>query len=440
MAKAKILLLFILLFSTQSIFAQTYISPYSRYGLGDVNSMHLIKHRAMGGTSMADMDSTSYTLSNPASYAALKSFVLETGISGLTYDIKSNDKTYNGYDFQFPYLSFSLPLLPQSKKHEWGVNVALTPFSKTGYQSLYNNTLPINTVEYFNGTGGFSKFSIGSGLKLFKGFYVGANAGYLFGQQTLNHRIEFKDEPQFYRLEKSTKLLANGFVFDAGAIYKTRIGKTNTLQLGFTSNLPGSINAREEKIANTLRLDNDGVSDSVFTSTKEKGNINLPLGYGGGIQFSTNNALDRDREIKKDNAFTVAFDYYQRKWSEYRINGLADPIKDYSSFSGGFEWKPNSLQSTSYLRKIKYRFGGKIAQSIYNVNDVKPVDQSVSFGLGLPFSNRMSSAFPSYLDLTVEAGELKGVTDLNTLQRRYIIFSIGIHLSEASWYNRNKIE
>lgn len=505
MAKAKFFIFFTFLFFTADIFAQTHISPYSRYGLGDLNSTHLIRHRAMGGTSIAAIDENTFSLSNPASYAQVNSFMFESGFTGSLFELKTGNaqQAYNSYDFQMPYLSFSLPLLRQDTSRywqNWGLNLSLTPFSKTSYQSRFSNkagTIP--TEEFYAGTGGFSKFSIGSSIRAlhykspipqFKRIqkidtanadtikrlqfkfvnrptqiFIGGNAGYLFGQQYINHASELPDSLDAYNVLQSTRTIASGFVFDAGLIIKQSISTTSTIQLGVTANLSSKVNARKEDFAlsyfgnafsgnnafSFLDYANSGYgyltsfSDTVYSANNQKGTLDLPLGTGIGIQFTRNNALNPDRKVNKDNTFTLSADFYQRKWTDYKAFGVAEPISDFTSFSGGLAFKPNSkkvglTRVGSFIRRTEYRFGGRYSTGIYNLENTLPEDKCLSFGLGMPFYNRQTGASASFLDLTVEAGELSGVTSANNLQQRYLIISLGIHLSERGWFRNDRIE
>ncbi|MGZ5244034.1 MAG: hypothetical protein ACXWW0_09025 [Bacteroidia bacterium] len=502
MAKAKLFLLFTFIFFSADIFAQTYISPYSRYGLGDLSSTHLIKHRAMGSTSIAAMDPNTFSLSNPASYAQVNSFMFESGFSGLMYELQTgnNLQPYKSYDFQLPYLSFALPLLRTDTTRywqNWGLNVSLTPFSKTSYQSRYKNTAsPVPTQEFYAGTGGFSKFSVGSSIRAlhykspipqFKmvtkidtakqdtsrklqikavkrptQFFIGGNVGYLFGQQYLSHASELPDSLNAYNLLTSTGAIASGFVFDAGFIIKQNLSPSTSVQLGITANLASKVNARKEEFAlayfgsiftgnstySLLDYANSGgnmsnFSDTVYSVNNEKGTIDLPLGTGVGIQFTRNNALNPN--LNKDNSFSFSADVYQRKWTDYKVFGKTEPISDLTSFSGGLSIKPNSrkvglTKMGNFLRRNEYRAGAKYAQGIYNLNNTLPVDKSLSFGIGMPFYNRQTGASTSFLDFTVEGGELSGTTDANNLQQRYLIISLGIHLSEKGWFRNDRID
>ena len=55
-------------------------SPYSRYGMGDLSSRFLAVQSGRGGMTAAYSDPYHLNLANPASFSALKSAALETGL------------------------------------------------------------------------------------------------------------------------------------------------------------------------------------------------------------------------------------------------------------------------------------------------------------------------------------------------------------------------
>ncbi len=423
----------------------------------------------MGSTSIAAMDSNTFSLSNPASYAQVKRFMFATGFTGSLYELNTGRQKYNSYDFQLPYLSFCLPLLSgDTAKYwrHWGLNVSLLPFSRTSYQSRFSNIQNgIPTTELYAGTGGFTKFQAGTGIQVSRNFYIGANAGYLFGNQRSSHASETPDSFKAHNVLRSSRIIAGGFVFDAGAIYKTKVGKTGTLQLGLNANIPSAVAARREEYAFTYNgnhfsdtsfrkslidyTNSDysntiGASDSIFNRTNARGNLNMPLGTGFGIQYTWNNALKDN--AKKDNSFTIAADVYQRKWSEYTIFGSTEPLMDLTSFSGGFSIKPNTKQEGltrmgNFLRRNEYRAGAKYSTGIYNLSNTVPVDTRLSFGIGMPMTvKQFNVTSVSFLDLTIEAGEMKGSTLANNLNQRYLIISLGFHLAEKGWFKNDRID
>ena len=78
----NIIYLFFLFFCAESVLAQNQTnSPYSRFGIGDLQSNILSEYAAMGGTSIGSYNPNIINPYNPASYSAFKanSFIFSTG-------------------------------------------------------------------------------------------------------------------------------------------------------------------------------------------------------------------------------------------------------------------------------------------------------------------------------------------------------------------------
>ena len=85
-------------------------SPYSRFGLGDLQPYSFGRTSAMGGASLASRYGQQINMANPASYTAVDSlgFIFEFGLAGkfsnfsneLT-SMKSNDVNFNYFALNF---------------------------------------------------------------------------------------------------------------------------------------------------------------------------------------------------------------------------------------------------------------------------------------------------------------------------------------------------
>src|SRR5690554_257533 len=67
-------------------------SPFSRYGMGELNPQGFSRNQAMGGTGIGLRSAGYLNNMNPASYSALDSmsFFFETGLQSLTQNISEN--------------------------------------------------------------------------------------------------------------------------------------------------------------------------------------------------------------------------------------------------------------------------------------------------------------------------------------------------------------
>ncbi len=80
-------------------------SPYSRYGLGDLQSYSFGRSTAMGGASIGSRLSKQINLGNPASYSAIDSlgFMFEFGMNGNSSKFKNDLGNSNANDINFQY-------------------------------------------------------------------------------------------------------------------------------------------------------------------------------------------------------------------------------------------------------------------------------------------------------------------------------------------------
>ena len=123
---------FCILYSAFYIQAQTSTaSPYSRYGLGDLNTYSFSNAQGMGGIgaglqndSLAPFNINIY---NPASYSSLKLSTFEVGATGNKLDVQSATSSYSSGSASLGYVAMGIPV-----KRWWGLAFGLTPFSNVG--------------------------------------------------------------------------------------------------------------------------------------------------------------------------------------------------------------------------------------------------------------------------------------------------------------------
>src|SRR4051812_21205085 len=107
--------LFIIAFQLLSLhsWAQSQgVSPYSRYGLGDIPFNGFIKNIGMGGTGIAMRPNFNINISNPASYSSLLLTSFDIGASAsftrmstLSLSQKKSDATFSYFALGFPVVN-----------------------------------------------------------------------------------------------------------------------------------------------------------------------------------------------------------------------------------------------------------------------------------------------------------------------------------------------
>jgi len=158
----KIYVIFLVLnvFFSVYTFSQTRISsPYSRYGLGDLQNAKYIGNLAMGGIGIAFRQPSSVNYSNPASYTVFdtNAFVLETGINSQTVKLSTNNQNQRSNYTSLSHLAFGFPVTKW-----WGSSIGLLPYSHVGYKiSNYETLSEIGKIKYlYEGSGGLNQFYV----------------------------------------------------------------------------------------------------------------------------------------------------------------------------------------------------------------------------------------------------------------------------------------
>src|SRR3989304_1577353 len=127
-------------------------SPYSRYGIGDLQGSGFAQNTAMGGIAYALNSPYHINLSNPASYTSFnqQSFVFETAVLSNPVKLITDDTIQTANNTSLAYLSFGFPVTKW-----WGSSFGLLPYSNVGYK--------VSSVEDLPGIGTFTHEDYGSG-------------------------------------------------------------------------------------------------------------------------------------------------------------------------------------------------------------------------------------------------------------------------------------
>ena len=112
-------------------------SPYSMYGIGEINTLGTLQMRAMGGAGVAQRLPSSVNTLNPASYSSTmqRSFLFNFGVDGAVY--KNQQTIYSGNtqrdaktgygSFNFHEIAIQFPLA-----RGLGLGLSLNPYSSVG--------------------------------------------------------------------------------------------------------------------------------------------------------------------------------------------------------------------------------------------------------------------------------------------------------------------
>jgi hypothetical protein len=411
-------------------------SPYSRYGLGDLNSSALPQNIAMGGIGVATNNIGFFnTLNplNPASYSALRLTVIDIGLSSQINTLsKTGFSNQTNSTFKLNHLAFGIPV---SKKS--ALSFGLTPYSELGYN--YKQVLPngfgtglpadTNAVNYlYSGNGGITKLYLGYGFGIGKHLTLGANVSYLFGnlQQTQSTEIPTLFANLNSRIEESNSI--RGFNYDYGAQYTIDFSAKKHFVFGYSGAANTKLTSQNSYVVSTYFSDasgNPGIpADSLVNKQDPKGKIQLPMINRFGISY------------QYDGKFLVGADYTMGNWSQFTIGGVNSGLQNSKTFNVGGQYTPNIGSLSSYFASVDYRLGAIIDQTYIVANNTSIKRYAATFGLGLPLRPASSSFYK--INLAAEVGK-RGTVSNGLVKENYINLHLSFTLNDK-WFQKYKFD
>jgi hypothetical protein len=445
-------LLAVITFGAYAQSSATTSSPYSRYGLGDIDPMLLPQNIGMGGIATAVNRISGYNNINPlnpASYGAINFTTIDAGIYSNGVTISQNTSsglvTAKNYNFRLSHVAFAIPV----SKHS-AFSFGLTPYSELGYNYKTTQTKGLGatptppsttytpsdtTVNYvYSGNGGLSKAYIGYGVNIAKHLLIGANVSYIFGNILQYSSTEL---PDLYgtldsRVEQSQSI--KGINYDYGIQYIIDLSESKHITLGYSASANTSLTSTSSYIVSQYTYTSTGSEnvavDSVIKQQSSKNKIKLPQINHFGITYQV------------DLKFLVGADYSIGKWSNLTIGGVNAGLQDSKTLNVGGQFTPNINALHSYFARTDYRVGFIYDQTYLNVYNTNIKKYAVTAGLGLPLApNNGSTAFYK-INLSAEVGQrgtLESTSQGNLVKERYVNIHLGFTLNDK-WFQRFKYQ
>lgn len=400
-------------------------SPYSRYGLGELQSTGFGRSSAMGGAAFASRFNKQINLSNPAAYNAIDSlgFMFEFGVDSKFSNFKNDlgNNFSNDVNFQYFAMNFNV-----SKRI--GAAMGLVPFSDVGYNvELFEeveNTGVVRTIYY--GAGTLSKAFLGLAVEPFKNVSIGANLNYTFGMLNQNAEVDFFEASDFYRVQqyKSLRISDFGFEFGVQATIPLENDRKVILAAVFENN--PKYNAKyseitQKNLSTGSSVDQDTLSNPSLAVEQDR-IIEYPYSFGIGISFV------------KNNSFEINADYEHKAWGDAIFLGDKSVfLTDLNKFALGAEWIPDRFSIQSYLKRVSYRAGFKFEETYLKFNEKQINDFGISFGLGLPVYRSNST-----IDVAVQFGKM-GTKKNNLVLENYARLNLSVNLYDL-WFIKRRFD
>ena len=410
------LILLALLFISLQVKGQVTSSPYSRYGLGELNRGTFSQNFALGNTSIGLRNPGYINIGNPASYSAFDMTVFEAGLNSNFSNFSSDTTTFNTYQSSFAYLGFGLPIMPW-----WGMSFGLLPYSSVGYNILHTSQVENigNVTESYQGAGGINRAYLGNGFKFWK-ISAGFNASYFFGTLTDERRVSFDTNIPFNTIAINETSVSD-FSFDLGLQYKDSLFKKWIISLGAVYGLRTELNANRQEFIATYQSAPAGLQmrDTVLLESSN-GKIVLPESFGAGF------SLEYGR-------WMIAGDWKWGKWSDFRNFNQSDSLINNLEYTFGAQFTPDREAVADYWKLVQYRAGLRKRTSYLQLNNTPIMEYGITFGAGLPLRRTRTS-----VNVGFEIGQ-RGTKSAELVRERFINFNLGIAINDR-WFIKRKYD
>ena len=411
------------LFFTKSTNAQTYNvnSPYSRLGIGEMNSPAFAFNRAMGGITAGFRSPTNLNYSNPASYSALRLTTLETAVTANGLWLNDGNSTERFGSGSLSYLAFGFPIA-----NFWGLSGGLIPYSSVSYDVQQSqSSTDIGDVAYrFTGEGQLYQFYIGNGFR-YKRLSAGFNVAYLFGTLTRTTIADFPEVINAVPSRRRESLVAKDFIWNAGLQYAQKLKGKTFLTLGLSGNTNIDTNFERDILWERVAISSTQLVspiDTVSASPAESGNVTLPA------QFRLGAYLNKGAE------WSVGLDVSLEQWSKFQAFEEENiNLVDATKVALGVAFRPSKRERGSFWQSANYKFGGYYNTNRFEIDGESLPEFGLSTGMGIPLRKLNSK-----INIALEAGS-RGKVSGRLFRETFFNATVGFTLNDR-WFVKRKFD
>lgn len=402
--------------------AQTLISsPYSRYGIGNVNLFNNAINNAMGGVGYAFKRNNSVNYMNPASYAGVDttSLVFDIGFYTEWLTLSTNEYKSKGNNTNLSHILLAFPV-----GNKFKFALGLLPMSTVNFttsETIIDTSVGTHEKTY-TGDGGLNKAIFGLAYSPIKNLSIGANFEYIFGNYYKASSISFPDSSYMFSSRVENNYHVKAFNINFGLQYFHPLKNGDNIGIGIVYTPPIKLPTDNvlSRYTYTTTAAIDYLQDSVLDENSTN-SIKYPSTIGVGFSY------------ERPNKFFVGLDGKYVSWSDFLFQSDIANTNLVNNFkvSIGGEWKPNAYGN--FFQKSVYRLGFSFDNGMLKLYNTRIQQIGISCGAGFPIkkSNTMINLSLEYLK--------RGTTDNNLIKEDY--FRIGLSFSAKDlWFFQRKYQ
>jgi len=398
-------------------------SPYSRYGIGDLGNPRNAILRGMGGTATAYNDIYSVNSFNPATYSFLKVTTLEFALEARSRSIFMNDVSTSSGTATISYVTLGIPLGKYA-----GMAAGIAPMANTYYKATDTTNIAGigKAARQYVGSGGLQYAYLGLSGQ-YKGFSIGFNGGYVFGDASYISSLENLDTTSVRNSAFTRYNNVGGLYWKGGILYKAKVKKDQYINIGAAITLSQKLNGSQDIYDLGYRYTSDGTVVDTLSQTKRTGvdgKIELPAEYAFGIHYG------------KLFNWDLGADFVYTDWSKFSNFGDRTGVgKNAWRAAIGGEVTPDPT-SRKFFAQTTYRAGAYYGKDYIELNGTN-VD-FIGGTVGASFPLKRSFTQFGRINTALDIGK-RGTIQNGLAREFYIRFTLGIALNDI-WFQKRKYD
>ena len=437
--------------SAQSGAAVTAYSPYTMFGIGELQTIGATQSRAMAGVGVAWRSTQVPSMANPAGYSATlrKSFLLSVGAEGNF--LKNTQRQYNGENGKFSGMSKNgknsinihdvAVQFPLAKR--LGMGISLMPYSSVGYKMSSIDQKPeiagnIGAAAHtYSGEGDVTEVKLGIGWEPIKNFSFGIAAKYYWGkiihEYTSSVDNNIVGQGSYFSVIGKDEYVISSFKFQVGVQWNAIAKEKHLLTVGATYDYGGSLSP---KVSKNLVLNNIG--QTAVSKENSTSQMRLPHSMKVGVMYQNPKIM-------------AAVEYEFQAWGSGNSGRFEESINnnmkvkyiDTHTAKLGFSYTPNRFDVRNYLKRISYRVGFRYSNYYQAYNGVEIPQYAVTAGLSFPLKFMGTSS----IDLSFEYGVrgshalMNNTPKIGMIRQDYFKVGLGFILfGDDYWFVRPKYD
>ena len=385
-------------------------SPYSVYGIGELEYTGGGQNMGMGGSGIALRSDLFLNSTNPASLTAIpqQSLITDLGINFKFTNLKNQYKSANVLNGNISWATLAFPI-----NSRLAASLSLNPKSSVGYTIYSTKGVEGTDASYpvtYKGEGGLSEASVSLGALVTKKLSLGVTGSMLWGNMTKNSEEIPSIGSTITRIDETHY---SGIYLKSGFQFQTKLNKKTVFTLGGIAEYSSSLNG-------TTDLTINSGSETVVSESKEESQIKLPFKGGLGIAL----------EFKSK--YLLTLDYNRSDWKSADLNLSSKKLNVNNSYHLGMEFAPK-YDNERKGQRARYRIGALYQTGYLNIYGTQISSYAATCGASFPIMKDRKS-----INLAVEAGR-QGTMNNQLIRESYVKLNCSFTLLEH-WFTQRKFD